>query len=67
MPTLTMAADSTDAEVLERFEDFASRLPKGTARDAVELATSLLRSGQDVIIAASDDAVTPPKPPNCLA
>lgn len=58
MGTLTVAAASTNPETLTALEQFAQTLPEGTARDVLEAATTTLRSGRDVIVAAADEAVT---------
>lgn len=59
MPTITLAATSTNTETLNAIDAFAETLPDGRAREALDTMISSLRSGNDVIIARSDDDVTP--------
>lgn len=59
MPTLTLAATSTNTDTLNAIDAFAETLPAGRAREALDAVISTLRSGTDVIIAGADDGVTP--------
>lgn len=59
MPTLTLAATSTNTETLNAIDAFAETLPEGQAREALDAVINTLRSGSDVIIAGADDGVTP--------
>lgn len=59
MPTLTLAATSTNTETLDAIDAFAETLPAGQAREALDSVISSLRSGSDVIIARTNDGVTP--------
>lgn len=59
MPTLTLAATSTNTETLNAIDAFAGTLPEGQAREALDAVINTLRSGTDVIIAGADDGVTP--------
>lgn len=59
MPTLTVAATSTNPETLSALNNFADTLPAGTARNAIEVVVDALRAGRDIIIAGADDTVTP--------
>lgn len=59
MPTLTVAANTTDTETLSVLDDAAQSLPEGAVRSALESFTETLRSGRDIIMAGADDTVTP--------
>jgi len=59
MPTLTLAATSTNTDTLNAIDAFAETLPAGQAREALDAVISTLRAGTDVIIAGADDGVTP--------
>lgn len=59
MPTITVAANTTDTTTLATIDTAAQLLPDGDARRALEAVTETLRSGRDIIIAGADDTVTP--------
>ena len=59
MSTLTVPAGAAGETTLRPLDELAKTLPEGAARDAVEGLAAMLRDGREVIIAGSDDSITP--------
>ncbi|SDS13132.1 DNA binding domain-containing protein, excisionase family [Brevibacterium sandarakinum] len=58
MPTHTVPSSATPEETLAEIDAFAGSLTNDAAREALETLARTLRSGNDVVMATSDDAVT---------
>lgn len=58
MPTHTVPSSATPEETLAEIDSFAGSLTNDVAREALETLARTLRSGSDVVMASSDDAVT---------
>ncbi|MCF2570835.1 helix-turn-helix domain-containing protein [Brevibacterium sp. UCMA 11754] len=58
MSTLTVPSSATPEETLAEIDAFASSLKNDTVREALEAFARTLRSGNDLVMASPDDAVT---------